>query len=95
MLSGLDPAQIVLGLAGLNLWTFGCFAWDKHQARSHGLRVAEATLLLLALLGGSPAAFAARSALRHKTRKQPFSARLWAIAAIQVAALAWAAIAWA
>lgn len=95
MLSGLDPAHIVLGLAGLNLWTFACFAWDKRQARNREWRVAESSLLVLALLGGTPAAFAARSVLRHKTRKQPFTARLWAIAAIQSAALAWAAVAWA
>lgn len=72
-------------LTALNLWTFACFRRDKVRARTGGRRVPERDLLLLALLGGSPAAFAARHMLRHKTVKQPFSRRLKGIAAVQVA----------
>ena len=35
------------------------------------------------MLGGTPGAYAGRAAFRHKTRKQPFSARLHGIAMAQ------------
>ena len=38
---------------------------------------------MLAVIGGSPGAFAARHLFRHKTRKEPFSTRLMVIAAMQ------------
>ncbi|AIT80858.1 MULTISPECIES: DUF1294 domain-containing protein [Novosphingobium] len=81
---------IVAGAAWLlliNFVTFASFGFDKVRARKGGRRVPEFDLLLMALLGGSPAAFAARWAFRHKTRKQPFSWRLSVIAALQVGAL--------
>ncbi len=40
------------------------------------------------MAGGSPAAFAARAMLRHKTRKQPFSWRLHLIALAQALLIA-------
>ena len=43
---------------------------------------------LLALLGGSPGAYAGRVLFRHKTRKQPFCRQLHAIAMVQVLGLA-------
>ena len=48
----------------------------------------EARLLGWATAGGSPAAFAARAMLRHKTRKQPFSWRLHLIALAQALLIA-------
>ena len=53
-----------------------------------GRRISEGSLLLLALLGGTPGAFAARHMFRHKTRKQPFATILWLIALIQIGVLA-------
>ena len=50
--------------------------------------MSEARLLGLAFLGGSPGAYAARRLFRHKTRKQPFSGNLHAIAVLQLAVLA-------
>jgi uncharacterized membrane protein YsdA (DUF1294 family) len=65
--------------------------------RPNGLRaprrIPEGELLLLAALGGTPGAYAARHIFRHKTRKQPFSTRLRAIAALQLAGLV-ALVAW-
>jgi uncharacterized membrane protein YsdA (DUF1294 family) len=43
-------------------------------------------LLKLALFGGSPGAYAGRSAFRHKTRKQPFNDQLRFTVALQFVA---------
>jgi len=71
----------------INLATFAAFGWDKAAARQRDRRIPERTLLTLAALGGSPAALLARQTLRHKTRKQPFGARLLLIVFLQVVAL--------
>lgn len=75
---------IFLALVAVNLVAFAMFQIDKSLARSGGWRIRESTLLWLALLGGTPGAYAARSLFRHKTRKQPFSNYLFTIAALQV-----------
>ena len=68
----------------VNAWTVLRFRQDKARAVAGRRRIPEADLLGLALIGGSPGAFAARHVLRHKTRKEPFSSRLMLIAAAQV-----------
>ena len=87
MIASIAPCVSGLLLA-LNLLTFVIFAFDKARARAGGQRVAESTLLGLALIGGTPGAFAARHLFRHKTRKQPFRRRLHAIALLQLLGLA-------
>lgn len=64
---------LVLG-ALLNLATFWVYWHDKHAARRQAWRVREATLHLLALAGGWPAAWWAQQLLRHKSRKPAFRA---------------------
>ena len=76
-----------LVLLALNLFTMLRFWQDKQRAIAGERRIPEADLLTLALFGGSPGAFAARWLFRHKTRKQPFSMRLFLIAAVQAGAL--------
>jgi uncharacterized membrane protein YsdA (DUF1294 family) len=81
---------LALGLiwvAMINGATWLAFDHDKKAAIAHARRTPENTLLGLALLGGTPAAYYARATLRHKTRKQPFSALLHLIAFAQVVAL--------
>jgi uncharacterized membrane protein YsdA (DUF1294 family) len=73
-------------LVVVNAWTVLRFWQDKRRAIRRDWRIPEATLLTLALIGGSPGAFAARHFFRHKTRKEPFSTRLMVIAAMQVGA---------
>ncbi|WP_445191363.1 DUF1294 domain-containing protein [Sphingomonas sp. Tas61C01] len=70
----------------INVWTVVRFWQDKMRAVEGRRRIPEAVLLRMALLGGTPGAFLARRAFRHKTRKEPFSTSLMLIAAIQIGA---------
>ena len=83
----LPLAEVVWALAAINLLTFALFGLDKALARRDARRIRESTLLWLAFLGGTPGAYAARGLFRHKTRKQPFSNHLFAIAGLQVLTL--------
>jgi uncharacterized membrane protein YsdA (DUF1294 family) len=79
---------LLLALVVINLWTMLAFWRDKQRAVAGERRFSEADLLGLALIGGSPGALLARRLFRHKTRKQPFSTRLFLIVAIQAGAAA-------
>jgi uncharacterized membrane protein YsdA (DUF1294 family) len=83
--------EAALYLLAMNVAAFAMFARDKRAAVEGRRRTPERTLLLLAALGGTSGALAAQQLLRHKTRKEPFRTRLWTIAAVQAAALAWLA----
>ncbi|MCW1431861.1 DUF1294 domain-containing protein [Novosphingobium sp. JCM 18896] len=80
-------------LIAINLLTFAAFGLDKMLAKTHWRRMRETALLWFAALGGTPGAYAGRALFRHKTRKQPFSRRLHAVAAFQLLLLA-GALAW-
>lgn len=80
------PFFIYLGV--VNLFSFAIFGWDKYKSIKNGWRIPEKTLLLLAVLGGSPAMLIGQNLLRHKTRKQPFNAYLLLIVLIQIIAIA-------
>lgn len=85
--------MILAALLPVNLVAFTLFAMDKRRARMGLRRFSERTLLLWALIGGTPGAFLGRHVFRHRTRKQPFSTLLWLIAAAQSMAIAaWAMI---
>lgn len=77
----------LLALLAVNLFTMLRFWQDKQRAIAGERRIAEADLLGLALIGGSPGALLARKLFRHKTRKQPFSILLFLIAAMQLGVL--------
>ena len=82
-----------LALLIVNFWTVLRFWQDKQRAVAGEGRIAEADLLGLALIGGSPGALLARRWFRHKTRKEPFSTRLLLIVALQAGAVIGLAIA--
>ncbi|WP_298396847.1 DUF1294 domain-containing protein [Sphingobium sp.] len=79
----LIPAALLLA----NLIAFILFGLDKRRARMGLRRLSERSLLLWALVGGTPGAFLGRHVFRHKTRKQPFSTLLWLIAAAQATSI--------
>lgn len=76
-------------LLAVNAATYLAFRQDKQAAIAGERRTPEQRLLLLAALGGSPAAVLAQRTLRHKTRKQPFATLLLLIAGLQAAGAAW------
>lgn len=82
-----SPANLVTAAIAVNFLSFAAFGIDKARAEAGHWRIAESTLLLLALAGGSPGAWAGRRLFRHKTRKQPFNAQLFGITVLQVAML--------
>jgi uncharacterized membrane protein YsdA (DUF1294 family) len=86
----LNWSALIAFLAGINLATFAAYLYDKSVARGEGgrlWRVPETVLHVLALAGGTPAAFAGQKLLRHKTVKRPFRAWFWAIVVLQIALL--------
>ncbi|WP_378946779.1 DUF1294 domain-containing protein [Mesorhizobium sp. ANAO-SY3R2] len=83
----ISVAHMVLALLGVNVAAFGAFWWDKRCARAGSWRISESTLLSLALVGGSVGAVCAQHLFRHKTRNEPFRTMLYAIVALQLAAV--------
>ena len=57
--------------------------FDKISAKSHGRRVPEKTLLILAALGGSTVMYAVMHLIRHKTRHLKFMIGIPVIIAVQ------------
>jgi uncharacterized membrane protein YsdA (DUF1294 family) len=75
-------------LIGINLTTFLMYASDKQRAVYNRSRIPEVVLHLLALAGGSAAAFLAQISFRHKTRKRSFRIIFIAIVWVQFMAAA-------
>lgn len=68
---------------------FAAYRIDKTAAQKGRWRIPEATLHLLALIGGWPGALIAQQLLRHKTRKQPFRSVFWITVVLNILALGW------
>ena len=75
--------KIIL-LAYLLLINNFTYAADKTKARQNKWRIPERTLILLALLGGSPAALLAMKHYHHKTRHLKFKLGIPIILIIQI-----------
>ena len=57
---------------------------DKVKAKKKRWRIPEATLMLTALLGGSPGALAGMYTFRHKTKHLKFTMGIPIILALQI-----------
>lgn len=79
---------LVTWLIGINPVTFFYYGFDKRRAGNNGARIPEATLLGLALIGGSIGAYAGMRYFRHKTLKGRFRILFWAIVLLQAAVVA-------
>src|SRR5687768_3511430 len=65
-------AIVAAWLALTSLVAFGACVWDKQRAQGGGSRVRERTLLVWALVGGSPGLLVGMVLVRHKVRKASF-----------------------
>jgi uncharacterized membrane protein YsdA (DUF1294 family) len=74
---------VLLYLAVINVVAAGYVAIDKALAGSGAWRFPEALLLGTALAGGSPLAWVAMRAVRHKTSKASYRARFTVVVVIQ------------
>ena len=72
-------------LLGINAVTFIVYGIDKYKAKKARWRIPEATLLLLAVLGGSIGAWMGMKVWHHKTKHKRFKYGLPAILLIQIA----------
>ena len=63
---------VIYYLIGINILTFLVYGIDKWKARKGKWRISEATLLLLAAVGGSVGAWAGMSVWHHKTLHKKF-----------------------
>lgn len=68
----------------INIITFIVYADDKRRARRGSWRTSEATLVLLAVVGGSVGAVLAMLLLRHKTRHSRFVIGIPTILVVQI-----------
>lgn len=63
---------ILIWLIAANVIAFALYGADKFRAIHRKWRIPEATLLLIALLGGGVGAFFGMQVFRHKTKKKKF-----------------------
>ena len=65
--------NIILGyLLAVNIATFFLYGIDKYKARKGRWRISEATLLMMAVIGGSIGAWAGMRLWHHKTMHKKF-----------------------
>ena len=72
-------------LLAINAVTFIVYGIDKYKAKKAKWRISEATLLLLAVLGGSIGAWIGMKVWHHKTMHKKFKYGIPAILLIQIA----------
>ena len=81
--------NIILGYAAIiNALTFLIYGIDKLKAKKEKRRISEATLLLLAIIGGSIGAWLGIKVWHHKTMHKKFKYGVPVIIVLQVAAIA-------
>ena len=63
---------LVYYLIMINLTAFVLYGIDKRKAINHSRRISEATLIMVAAIGGALGAFAGMLVFHHKTKKKKF-----------------------
>ena len=76
-------------LLAINAIAFIVYGIDKYKAKKAKWRISEATLLLLAVLGGSIGAWMGMKVWHHKTMHKKFKYGIPAILLIQIALMAY------
>ena len=72
-------------LFAINAITFVVYGIDKYKAKKAKWRISEATLLLLAVLGGSIGAWMGMRVWHHKTMHKKFKYGIPALLLMQIA----------
>ena len=80
---------ILVYLLAINAVTFIVYGIDKYKAKHDKWRISEATLLLLAVIGGSIGAWCGMNAWHHKTMHKKFKYGVPIIFILQVALAVW------
>ena len=83
---------ILIYFAVISLVTAIVTAIDKHKAKKGAFRISEATLFVLAILGGSLSEYLTMKAIRHKTLHKRFMIGLPLIMILQLVAIILSAI---
>ena len=80
---------ILIYLTIINVVTFFVYGIDKYKAKHAKWRIPEATLLLLAAIGGSIGAWCGMKVWHHKTMHKKFKYGVPVIFILQVALAVW------
>ena len=83
---------ILIYFAVISLVTALVTAIDKYKAKKGAFRISEATLFVLAILGGSLAEYLTMKSIRHKTLHKRFMIGLPLIMILQLVAIILSAI---
>ena len=82
-------SYLIYYLLAINAVVFIMYGIDKYKAKKAKWRISEATLLLLAVLGGSIGAWMGMKVWHHKTMHKKFKYGIPAILLIQIALMAY------
>ena len=81
--------EIICYLLAVNIVTFLLYGIDKYKAKKGRWRISEATLLLMAVIGGSIGAWGGMRIWHHKTMHKMFKYGIPVIIIFQVALAAY------
>jgi uncharacterized membrane protein YsdA (DUF1294 family) len=84
----MDIKVIAILLLAFNVITFFVYGIDKWKAKKGKWRISEATLLILAIIGGSIGAWLGIKVWHHKTMHKKFKYGVPAIIVLQLIAVA-------
>jgi len=79
--------ELLYYFIGINVLTFLVYGIDKMKAKRHSWRISEATLLTLAVIGGSIGALLGMRIWHHKTMHKKFKYGVPLILTVQIALL--------
>ena len=82
-------SYLIYYLLAINAVAFIMYGIDKYKAKKAKWRISEATLLLLAVLGGSIGAWMGMKVWHHKTKHKKFKYGIPAILLMQIALMAY------
>ena len=77
--------EIICYLLAVNIVTFLLYGIDKYKAKKNKWRISEATLLLMAVIGGSIGAWVGMRIWHHKTMHKKFKYGIPVIIIMQIA----------